>query len=76
MAEEKDIQIEDEGEYVDVVTLTDDEGNDLDFEVLGTLEDGGKLYYALAPIEDDNGKLTTFNLDLVRNEQVIIDKMF
>ena len=28
------------------------------------------------PIEDDTGKLVTFNLDLVRNEQVIIDKMF
>lgn len=28
------------------------------------------------PIEDDMGKLTTFNLDLVRNEQVILDKMF
>lgn len=28
------------------------------------------------PIEDDNGKITTFNLDLVRNEQVIVDKMF
>jgi len=28
------------------------------------------------PIEDDEGKLTTFNLNLVRNEQVIIDKMF
>lgn len=28
------------------------------------------------PIEDDMGKLTTFNLDLVRNEQVIYDKMF
>lgn len=28
------------------------------------------------PIEDDTGKLTTFNLNLVRNEQVIIDKMF
>ena len=28
------------------------------------------------PIEDDMGKVTTFNLDLVRNEQVIIDKMF
>ncbi len=27
------------------------------------------------PIEDDAGKLTTFNLDLVRNEQVILDKM-
>ena len=28
------------------------------------------------PIEDDLGKLTTFNLDLVRNEQVIVEKMF
>ena len=28
------------------------------------------------PIEDDMGKVTTFNLDLVRNKQVIIDKMF
>ena len=28
------------------------------------------------PIEDDTGSLTTFNLDLVRNEQVITDKMF
>ena len=28
------------------------------------------------PIEDDTGELVTFNLDLVRNEQVIIDKMF
>lgn len=28
------------------------------------------------PIEDDEGKMTTFNLDLVRNEQVIIKKMF
>ena len=28
------------------------------------------------PIEDDMGKITTFNLNLVRNEQVVIDKMF
>lgn len=28
------------------------------------------------PIEDDMGNITTFNLNLVRNEQVIIDKMF
>ena len=28
------------------------------------------------PIEDDIGKITTFNLDLVRNEQVIVEKMF
>lgn len=28
------------------------------------------------PIEDDMGNMTTFNLDLVRNEKVIIEKMF
>ncbi len=28
------------------------------------------------PIEDDMGKVTSFNLDLVRNEQVIVDKLF
>ena len=28
------------------------------------------------PIEDNNGKETTFNLNLVRNDQVIMDKMF
>lgn len=28
------------------------------------------------PIENDRGDVTTFNLNLVRNEQVIIDKMF
>lgn len=28
------------------------------------------------PIEDDMGNVTTFNIDLVRNEQVIIEKMF
>lgn len=28
------------------------------------------------PIEDDDGKIVTFDLNLVRNERVIIDKMF
>ena len=28
------------------------------------------------PIEDDMGKVATFNLDLVRNERVIVEKMF
>ena len=28
------------------------------------------------PIEDHIGQITTFNLNLVRNEQIIVDKMF
>ena len=31
---------------------------------------------ACHPIEDDSGQLVTFNLNLVRNEQVVIKKMF
>lgn len=32
--------------------------------------------YCCHPIENDDGKKVTFNLDLVQNEQVIIEKMF
>ena len=60
MAEDKNIQLENEGDYVDIVTLTDDEGNDTEFEVVGTLEDGGKLYYALAPLENEDGEFYVF----------------
>ena len=28
------------------------------------------------PIEDDIGKITTFNLDLVRNQEVLVEKLF
>ena len=32
--------------------------------------------YCCHPIENDHGEVVTFNLDLVRNEQVIMEKMF
>ena len=35
---------------VPVFTLTDDEGNEQDFELLAEAEIDGKLYYALAPL--------------------------
>ena len=60
MAEDKKLPVEDEGDYVDIVTLTDDEGNDTEFEVVGTLEDGGKLSYALAPLENEDGEFYVF----------------
>ena len=47
-------------EEITVVTLTDDDGVDKDFEVLGTLEDGGKLYYALAPADEDTDEYYLF----------------
>ena len=42
------------------IKITDDEGNDTEFEVVGTLEDGGKLYYALAPLENEDGEFYVF----------------
>lgn len=51
MADEKNTAPQDE--EIEVVTLTDEEGTETEFEVLGTLEDGGKLYYALAPLAEE-----------------------
>ena len=47
MAEDKDLELEGANDEIDVVTLTDEEGNETEFEVIGTIENGGKLYYAL-----------------------------
>lgn len=39
---------------VPVFTLTDDEGNEQDFELLAEAEIDGKLYYALAPLNEES----------------------
>ena len=39
---------------VPVYTLTDDEGNEQDFELLAEAEIEGKLYYALAPLDEES----------------------
>ena len=37
----------------DIVTLTDEEGNEKQFELLGSQEIDGNTYLALVPIEDN-----------------------
>ena len=41
-------------EEVLVYTLTDEDGNENEFELIGTLEDGGKKYCALIPYTEDD----------------------
>lgn len=72
MADEKNLPIEEDGEYIDVVTLTDEDGNDAEFEVVGTLEDGGKVYYALAPLENEDGEFFVFVLIKDENGEDIL----
>ena len=37
---------------IEVYTLTDEDGKESDFELIGRLDDGGQSYVALAPIDD------------------------
>jgi len=38
---------------MDIVVLTDEEGNETQFEVIDVKEYNGNTYYALIPLEDD-----------------------
>jgi len=38
----------------DVFTLTDEEGNEIDFEVVASCEQNGETYFAMIPIEAED----------------------
>ena len=59
MADEKNTEPLND-EKIDVVTLTDEDGTETEFEVLGTVEDGGKLYYALTPLKEETEEYYLF----------------
>lgn len=52
---ENDVEkIESEEEYdPEIYTLTDEDGNELQFALLGTLEHEGEVYKALVPVNED-----------------------
>ncbi|MGN1095605.1 MAG: DUF1292 domain-containing protein [Eubacteriales bacterium] len=37
----------------EIITLTDEDGSLIDFELIGTVESDGKEYYALIPLDDN-----------------------
>lgn len=43
-------------EEPEIVTLTDEEGNEKDYEIIGSVEVGENLYYALVPCMDDGSE--------------------
>ncbi|MBR5459994.1 MAG: DUF1292 domain-containing protein [Clostridia bacterium] len=55
MTENKDFE-------ADVVTLTDEEGNDIDFEIIGELEHEGNVYFALVPCAEDGDEFVILKL--------------
>ncbi len=65
MSETKDIDLmeEDEGFLDTVITLTDDEGNEVPFEFLDVVELDGKRYVVLLPVDEDAEEVVILEVD-------------
>ena len=60
-------------ESADVITLTDEDGVETDFEVVASLEINGQLYYALMPVENnENGDCFILKLEKDENGEDIL----
>ena len=57
-----------EEEEVSILTLTDDKGNDVDFEYLDCIELNGKEYLVLMPAEEDSTEIVILEVEPVDEE--------
>ena len=56
-------------EEVERFTLTDEEGNELEFELIGSGEVGGVMYYAMIPADEANDEeRDTFEYVILKSE--------
>ena len=60
--DEKDFQ----SEYY---TLTDEEGNELQFEVIGSAELNGTMYYAMIPVDDQPDEEDVYEYVILKAEK-------
>ena len=57
----------------EIITLTDEDGNEKEFEVIASLELDGTVYYALMPVADnDNGDCVILKLEEDENGEEIL----
>ena len=57
-----------EEEEVSILTLTDENGQDVDFEYMDCLEYQGKEYLVLMPMEEDNNEIVILEVEPVDEE--------
>jgi uncharacterized protein YrzB (UPF0473 family) len=57
---------------IDIVTLTDEDGTESEFEVIETFEFEGKTYYALLPVDDEEGEYVLLRLEQDENGEDIL----
>lgn len=63
---DKDIEITEEEQVI--ITLTDENGNDIDFEVIGEAELEDVTYYAMMPLENANAEEGLIEYVLLKKE--------
>ena len=51
-----------------ILTLTDENGNDVDFEYMDCIEYGGKEYLVLMPAEEDSSEIIILQVEPVDEE--------
>ena len=55
-------------EEVNILTLTDENGDDAEFEYLDSIEYEGKEYLVLIPVEDESGEIVILEIEPVDEE--------
>ena len=55
-------------EEVSILTLTDENGEDADFEYIDSIEYEGKEYLVLIPVEDESGEIVILEIEPVDEE--------
>ena len=66
--------IEREEEYdPDIYTLTGEEGEELQFYLLGTLEDRGMVYKAFLPVDSDDDEYVILRYDVDENGDEFVE---
>ncbi|MBP5379426.1 MAG: DUF1292 domain-containing protein [Ruminococcus sp.] len=50
-------ELEEEDEIENYITLTDDDGNEVSFEIIGTVEYSDHLYAVLLPFDDEDDEV-------------------
>lgn len=61
-----------ENEEMDVVVLTDDEGNDVEFEWLDTVEYNGNQYIVVIPTDDDAEDVVILRMEKNDEEETFV----
>ena len=55
-------------EETSILTLTDENGNDVDFEYMDCIEYGGKEYLVLMPADEDSDEIVILEIEPVDEE--------